>query len=263
MSTTNQKRQIVTMEGPPRGFQATTDLPTADNPYYEKGASGAVVHDTNYISTDKCGLAEATSERTLIREFRVIHADSRIGVEAGGGRSICGMKPSHSVGSRNDLTLNHYAKATGHSIDVKVESHWIVRHDDPTLQDRGNGPGTFTCWLDDTYTEDINTLLDKQCSVDTLVLRCDHGREGREGFLEVVQGSKVTVELTRVNATEVDPKAPADPEAKKPKPNCREPKRKRGRRELRGKPHGHLFFNRPFVPAAWFRGDMYADGVPE
>jgi hypothetical protein len=201
-NATNQKKGIVT-----RGSGHIAESSGASLPYFEKGKAGPTVTDDNHIETSKCSVKEA-AQRTFIEAHNVIHHQSKIGVPHGGGPSTYDRQ--HGFAQKNPAAYQWFACSQENSPDTMVEGKWVVRTNDKTMQDGGNGPGKFSPGAGRVELLDEQELLFHQCAVDNIKLECRHGRETMGRELHVLIGDTVKVTAFRVNATETDPEKRLD-----------------------------------------------------
>lgn len=179
-----------------------------------------VVPYRNHIATSACDAKQAT-EKTLIRGFRIVHSESKIGTDFGKVPSTDDDFKGFGGGAHNgQVYFKHANDYPGdHSPNVKVEGKWIVRTGDETQQNKRNCTGKFTEGDGGITEDELEALLNKGCTVESVTTKCDH-RDTATSRICVLEGDKVTITMVHVNDAEVDAAA-------KKKPQCQVPRRKK------------------------------------
>lgn len=206
-----------------------------------------IVPYRNHIPTSACDNAQAT-QKTLIRGFRIIHNQSRIGMDHGAVPSADDNFQGFGGGVANGQVFFKHANdyPGDHSKNVKVEGKWIVRTGDETQQNKRNCTGKF-CEGDGGITEaELEALLSKGCTVESVSTKCDH-RDTTVDRIAVLEGDVVTVTMVHVNDAEVEPAARA-------KPKCQVPRRKgEGKLPADAKVHPYFRVTRSAYPKTSWR----------
>lgn len=207
----------------------------------------------NHIPTSACDNAQAT-QKTLIRGFRIVHSKSKVGTDYGKIPSKDDNFEGWGGGTKNgQVYFKHANDYPGdHSKNVKVEGNWIVRTGDETQQNKVNCTGKF-CEGDGGITEaELEALLNKGCTVESVTMKCDHGRDTSTNRLAVLEGGVVEVKMVHVNDAEVEPAARA-------KPKCQVPRRKaEGKLPADAKAHPYFRVTRSAYPKTSWRGELKA-----
>lgn len=212
-----------------------------------------IVPYRNYIGSSGCDNAEAT-QKTLIRGFRIVHNKSRVGTDYGATPSKDDAFQGFGGGIANgQVYFKHANDYPGdHSKNVKVEGRWIVRTGDETQQNKRNCTGKFVEGNGGITEAELEALLNKGCTVESVTMECDHGRTSTTDRLGVLEGGTVTITMVHVNDAEVEPAARA-------KPVCQVPRRKgEGKLPADAKVHPHYRVTRSAYPKTSFR-----DALPE
>jgi hypothetical protein len=208
-----------------------------------------VVPYRNYIPTSACDDAEAT-QKTLIRGHRIVHSESRIGTDHGKIPSKDDNFQGFGGGVANGQVYFKHANdyPGSHSKNVKVEGKWIVRTNDETQQNKRNCTGRFREGDGGITEDELEALLNKNCTVESVSAHCDHkGRTTDTDRLGVLEGDKVTVTMVHVNDAEVDPAA-------RKKPVCQVPRRKaQGKLPADAKVHPYFRVTRSAYPKTSWR----------
>lgn len=194
-----------------------------------------VVGFRNYIPTSACDNAQAT-QKTLIRGFRIVHSKSKIGTDYGAIPSTDDNFTGVGGGVANGQVFFKHANdyPGSHSKNVRVEGNWIVRTNDETQQNKVNCTGKFREGDGGITEDELEALLNKGCTVESVSMKCDHGRDTTTDRLMVLEGGVVTITMVHVNDAEVEPAARA-------KPKCQVPRRK-GEGKLPANATVHPFF---------------------
>lgn len=201
----------------------------------------------NYIKTSACSNKEAT-QKTFIRSARIIHSESRIGQTHGWVPSFDDDFSGWGGGINNgNVFFRHANDLKGsHSKNVKVEGKWIVRTNDETEQNNANCKGKFVEGDGGISEEDLEALLSKGCTIESVTMKCEH-RETNIARLSVLEGDKVTITAVHVNDAEVEKEARA-------KPQCQVPRRKKeGKLPEDAKEHVYYRVTRSAYPATSWR----------
>lgn len=207
-----------------------------------------IVPYRNYIESSACDNAEAT-QKTLIRGFRIVHNKSRVGTDYGKIPSTDDNFQGFGGGVANgQVYFKHANDYPGdHSKNVKVEGKWIVRTGDETQQNKRNCTGKFVEGNGGITEDELEALLNKGCTVESVSMVCDHGRDTTMDRLMVLEGGVVTVTMVHVNDAEVVPAARA-------KPVCQVPRRKgEGKLPADAKVHPHFRVTRSAYPKTSWR----------
>ena len=212
-NTTNRGELIVTATFP---FVADTVVPS-DVLFTEEGGEATKPH-RNWITCDKAPPDQTTTEKTLCRGERIVHEQTNIG-DPHGPPSINDDFDGEGGGVANGRVYkkNAHPVVGACSPDTDVEGKPVVRHHDPSKQNKDNTDGLFLHSGLDFGNPPLDKLKARRCAVENLSAVCKEGREAENGRLEVLEGNEVTVTFDWVNL------ATSDPEARK-KPQCQLPK---------------------------------------
>jgi len=209
-----------------------------------------VVPYRNYIGTSACDDGEA-AQKTLIRGYRIVHSKSRIGTDYGKTPSKDDNFQGFGGGVANGQVFYKHANdyPGSHSKNVKVEGKWIVRTNDETQQNKRNTTGKFREGDGGVTEDDLEALLNKGCTVESVTTKCNH-RDTPTDRIAVLEGDKVTVTMVHVNDAEVEPAARA-------KPQCQVPRRKaQGKLPATAKVHPYFRVTRSAYPKTSWREAM-------
>lgn len=206
-----------------------------------------VVPYRNYIPTSACDNAQAT-QKTLIRGFRIVHNKSRIGQDHGATPSADDNFQGFGGGVANGQVFYKHANdyPGDHSKNVRVEGQWIVRTDDETQQNKRNCTGKFREGDGGITEDELEALLDKGCTVESVSMVCEH-RDTTVDRIGVLEGDVVTVTMVHVNDAEVEP-------APRAIPVCQVPRRKgEGKLPADAKVHPYFRVTRSAYPKTSWR----------
>lgn len=205
-----------------------------------------IVPYRNYIPTSACDNPQAT-QKTLIRNFRIVHNESKIGTDFGKTPSKDDNFQGFGGGVANGQVYYKHANnyPDDHSKNVKVEGKWIVRTDDETQQNKRNCTGKFREGDGGITEDELEALLNKGCTVESVKMECEH-RDTTTDRIGVLEGDTVTVTMTHVNDAEVEPAARA-------KPQCQVPRRKaEGKLPASAKKHPYFRITRSaYTKTSW------------
>jgi hypothetical protein len=173
-------------------------------------ATGATSPFKNNIpSTD---LAAKKTTRTKIKGHAIMVAPTIIGPPSKGDEA------PFVLGAASGQPFNNWVKASGWSRDVKAEGYWIIRTDDPTIQNAQNSTGTMDGSQLDGNETTAADYIKLKCSMRSLL-----GTSGKKklwkrsatatelNYIEILTKETIDFVSERFDATDATGNPPIDP----------------------------------------------------